>query len=334
MVGSGISVGIARASDAAGIARCFEEAYGASYPNAWATDPRRLAERMEAGVSIFAVAVDEGAIVGTTALEPRPDGTGDLCHGAVLRSHRKLGLFSALHAPLVARGREMGMSALFGRCVTSHPFSQRAVAGIGARLCGLSLSVAPRSMQFLRIQEALAQREACFDSVLLVAPRSTSVTVHVPGALRAPVQHVYETLSIDCRFARSPLEVPRLRISTNIDEDLGIATLRFDTRGARPARAVDEIVDELEMRGIEAIFVELPLESPATFVTASALRERGFSFAAVLPGRASGGADALRLQRPRGEASAENVIADHPDAQALRSLVFADRASVSTVVNV
>src|SRR5580704_8317279 len=103
---------LARATQAAGIARCFREAYGSSYPNSWAVDPFAVSRRIERGISIFAVAVDEGDVVGATALEPRRDGTGDLCHAAVLPSHRRLGLFTLMNAPLVERARVLGLSAL------------------------------------------------------------------------------------------------------------------------------------------------------------------------------------------------------------------------------
>jgi hypothetical protein len=326
----GVEVRIAGALDALGISQCFLGAYGSSYPNAWATDPRALAARIERQVSIFAVAEQEGAVVGATALEPRSDGTGDLCHAAVLHSHRRLGLFTTMNEPLLERARALGLRALFGRCVTTHPYSQRAMASIGSVLAGLSLSVAPKSMSFLGIREALPQREACFDSVLMLERPASRVRVNVPRELRRVVSHVYSVLGVECEFNRRPVDPPRFRLSCETDPELAISTLRFGSRGPRPARALDEELGRLEAQGSEALFAELPLGSPGTPSVIEALRERGFSFAAVLPRRAEGGGDAIRLQRPLHEVFPSVVVAaDLPGVEVLRSLVFEDRAVVA-----
>jgi hypothetical protein len=327
---SGIEVRIAGARDAAGISKCFVGAYGSSYPNEWATTRDALTSRIERGVSIFAVAEERNTIVGATALEPRSDGTGDLCHAAVLHSHRRLGLFTIMNAPLVEHARSLGLRALFGRCVTTHPYSQRAMASIGSVLAGLSLAVAPKSMRFLGIRESLPQREACFDSVLMLEPPSSRVSVHVPHELRRAVRHVYSLLGVQCEFVRRPVDPRPLRVSWETDPDLAIATLRFGVRGHRPARSLDEQLERLEAGGCEAIFAELPLSSPAAPSVIEALRERGFSFAAVVPWRAVGGGDAIRLQRPLHDVSADEVVAaDLPGVDVLRTIVFEDRLAVA-----
>jgi hypothetical protein len=327
---SGIKIRIAGARDASGISQCFLGVYGSSYPNAWATDPTALALRIERQVSIFAVALERNAIVGATALEPRSDGTGDLCHAAVLHSHRRLGLFTIMNAPLVERARALGLRALFGRCVTTHPYSQRAMVSIGSVLTGLSLSVAPRSMRFLGIRESLSQREACFDSVLLLGQPASGIKVNVPHELRRVVRHVYSLLGVQSEFVRRPVDPPPFRLSCDTDQELAIGTLRFGSRGPRPASLLDEELLRLDAEGCEALFAELPLASPGTSAVIDALRERGFSFAAVLPRRAEGGGDAIRLQRPRDEVWPDVVTAaDLPDVEVLRTMVFEDRAAVA-----
>ncbi len=234
-----------------------------------------------------------------------------------------------MNAPLVEKARGLALSALFGRCVTSHPFSQRAMASLGSSFTGLSLSVAPRSMRFLGIQEDLTQREACFDSVLLLESRPCSTRVHVPPDVRFAVSHTYAELGVRCEFERRAIDAPRFRISSELDRDLGIATVRFASRGPRPARTLDEELSRLETEGAEALFAELPLASPATAGAVEALRDRGFSFAAVLPGRGEGRSDALRLQRPLRDVTPDVVAADLPGLDTLRLLVFQDRAAVT-----
>lgn len=122
---------------------------------------------------------------------------------------------------------------------------------------------------------------------------------------------------------------PALGISTEIDEDLRIATLRFSASAPTQVFTLDDELLRLEQWGADAIFAELPITSSGTPRAIEALRDRGFSFAAVLPGRGGNGADAIRLQRTSNDVSPEHVVAGLPAAEILRSLVFEDRGTVA-----
>jgi hypothetical protein len=321
-----IETRLATPGDALGIRSCFEDAYGDSYCFYEFMDPAVLGHRLSTGATAFNLALERGKIVAATALEPRSDGTGDLCHGAVRPTHRKLGLFTKLNPPLIALARELGLSVLFGRCVTSHTYSQKAMVALGAGVVGLTLSVAPRQLRFLGIREELSQRECVFDLALALAKR-TVATVFCPRRLEAPIAACYAALGLEHRVARGRPERETLRFMVVEDRDLSTTTLSFGTSCGVPSKYLDETLEPLEASGAGAVFLELPLGSPATAALAEDAWRRGFSFAAVLPGRAEGGLDVLRLQRPMEEVSPADVLVGVPGAEAMKSFVFEDLAT-------
>src|SRR5579871_1045590 len=170
--------------------------------------------------------------------------------------------------------------------------------GLGARVAGLSLSAAPRSLRFQGLKEALIQRESFLDCAWILAPRPKAI-LHVPGDLERAVAFAYESLGLSCRFAPTLRQPMALRFVEEQDKELGTATIRFRGAGLDAAKSLRPSLVRLEAAGARTLYAEVPLSSASARPLIEILRSCGFSFAGVLPGRAEGGTDALVLQRPR-----------------------------------
>ena len=285
-----------------------------------------LAEDLARGSIVFAVADGDGEIAGAAAVAIPTSGTAaDLCHGAVLPAYRKLDLFRRLQLPLIDEARERGMTALFGRGVTTHPFSQKALASLGAVAVGLTLAAAPRDLRFQLIQDELEQRESFVDLVIVNRDRAAA-TVHALAPHRPILEMIYGRLGLPVRFA-TPSDSAPIRVSATTDHELGTSTLHLGARGDIVRDQLPLLADMLEAGGAEAVYAELPLAHPAGPRVAQALRGAGFSFAALLPDRGPERTDVLRLQRTDASLNPDVVRVGIEPASEIKDFVFADRRS-------
>ena len=108
--------------------------------------------------------------------------------------------------------------------------------------------------------------------------------------------------------------------------DHNVAILTATLPGRDLARAVAAWRDELVARGVDAVYVDLPLEIAATELVGNTLAPLGFSFGGVFPNLHVAG-DVLRLQYLHDvEVFADDVAVASSHGRALLDYVLADRA--------
>ncbi len=121
---------------------------------------------------------------------------------------------------------------------------------------------------------------------------------------------------------------PRTELQVEADADHNLALLTVHTPGADLETAIAAERHHLFHRvGLDAIYVDLPLESPATALVADHLERLGVSYAGVFPNSRTDG-DVLRMQslhRVRVTADDLAVASDH--GRELLDYVLADLPS-------
>ncbi len=130
----------------------------------------------------------------------------------------------------------------------------------------------------------------------------------------------------DAGAAAADAELPaRSELHVAVEHDHNLALITVHSPGADLAEAVGAERHHLFHRlGLDAVYVDLPLEPPATALVADELERLGLSYSGVFPNRRTDG-DVLRMQslhRVRVKADDIAVASDH--GRELLDYVLAD----------
>jgi len=275
-----------RPADAVTISQLIYKAYGSSYFNRDVYYPERVAALNADGSIISFVA--KGAIdgvVGHYALErnqPGPVAEGG--QAVVDPAHRGRQLLDKLKKAAIGHARKIGLSGVYADAVTVHKFTQKANITIGAKICCADLGISPGSETFRGIAAPKsAQRITCLLYFLPLKPREPR-TAFLPPVYQSRGAEILSRLGPMPSFG-SPLPpsgpgaLKLQLVATAATAYLTVTGVGIDTVPAI-RKATRDLVGHSHA---EAVFVDLPLQDPATPAAVEALRASGFSFAGVAP---------------------------------------------------
>jgi hypothetical protein len=286
--------------DAPGVARAFYQTWGYHYIFSAVYVPHRLIElnRTNAYVSIVAVA-ENGEIVGHYALDPVPGAPiADCCAAIVVPAHRGRGLLERMRAATEQEAMRLGFAAYYSEPVTTHGRTQSESAKFGAQLCAIVLggdpaTFVPKAMDFT----GAGQRQSYTVFFKPLGKRERRA-IYAPHRHSEMIETIYENLNlpVDVRDGSPPAGEGELRVEIMRAE--GFAAIDIPVIGANSVDRVAQAVSDLKhLRRLGAIYVNLPLEDPATPSVCTAVERIGFFFCGVIPWGLAG-RDALRLQLP------------------------------------
>lgn len=289
-----------RPSDAPDVARAFYLTYGYDYDLPAVYVPWRLIELNESGRYVSIVAIDAaGAVAGHYALARDGDEPiADACGAVVLPAHRGRDLLNRLRDFAEEEAVKLGLAAYYSEPVTDHPRTQHASESFGAKACGITLGVAPRSFIARHMQlSTTSQRQSCMLYVKVLQARA-SRTIYPPPRHRAMVEAIYDQLALRVTGGVDAPAAERGAFHTAITRADGIATIDVATIGSQTAELIRQTVEDVRATNrLGAIYASLPLEDPGAPALCEALESSGFFFSGVGPWML-GGKDALRLQMP------------------------------------
>lgn len=283
--------------DAEGVAACVRGVYGDSYLiHTELYHPEEIAALNECGRLVSVVALDAtGRVVGHYALE-RPDPESPAAESGeamVLPEHQHHHLLERMRVVLEEEGRRLGLSGIFGRTVTNHVYSQKAVERFGERPCGVSLGRTPKC--FSNMRQALPQRMSIvFYFKYLREPQCWPR--YVPEHHRAIAQQVYAQFGVSVEFGEPAAAAGHGELNAAYERTLCRATLRVRRAGSDTAEAIRQARRQAVQAGAEVIFLDLPLSQAATPAICTAAEADGFSFCGFAPEYLPEG-DAIRMQR-------------------------------------
>ena len=297
----------------------IEAAYGGSYDVRWVYDDAEVAARLGDGryVSCVAEGEDGGLLchIGMSRTAPE-DAVAHSGQAVTLPAARGQHLFTRTKRYLMDWAREQGLAGMFSEATAAHPYSQRANVELGAHETGFLLGWIPASVDNDAAAGGGRQRQS---AALFYAKLNEGHECRV----YAPERHheiVGQTLAL-CQLrgtlAHPPAETElpsRTRFEVEVDADHNLALITVQAPGADLAEALGAERHHLFHRAcLDAIYVDLPLEDPATALVADDLERLGVSYAGVFPNRTTDG-DVLRMQslhRVRVKADDIAVASDH-----------------------
>jgi serine/threonine-protein kinase RsbW len=307
----------------------IESAYGQSYDVRWVYDPEEVGARIRTGTYVSCIAESPAGKllchIGMS-LAAAGDAVGHSGQAVTLPAARGQHLFTRTKRFLMDWARERGLAGLYSEATAAHPYSQKANIELGAHETGFLLGWIPASVS----NDAATGQQGRQSAALLY----NKLNDGHERAVFAPERHreiVGQTLAL-CQLRGTLAELPagaelaeRSELHVEIDSDHNLALITVHVPGADLEQAIGAEPRHLFHRAcLDAVYVDLPLEHPATALVADHLERLGVSYAGIFPNRRTDG-DVLRMQslhRVRVKADDVAVASDH--GQELLDYVLAD----------
>lgn len=286
-----------RDDEALQVSQLMYRAYGNTYLNEDVYYPERVAAQNTAGTVISFVAVgDGGLIAGHYALERSQEGPVMEGGQAVVDpAHRGRGLLDRMKAAAIEEATRLELVGWYADAVSVHTRTQQSNITHGGRLACVDLAIAPKSQNFRNIAVDLPQRITCllfFHWLDDPTPRM----IYVPERHRAIIGEIYEHLEAPVEFGHPSPAAGHGSLRITLSAAAALATIRAEQLGGDTAHLIRHAKREIVERShAEAIYVDLPLNDPATPAIAEALEDEGFGLLGVAPCFAPRGDDFLRL---------------------------------------
>lgn len=280
--------------DALEISRCAYHAYGYTYET-YIYYPERITEMNQKGElqSVLAVDRNENILAHIALKFYHPDDpVAEIGVAFVNPKYRKLNIFNKLCLNAFAKAKMKGLQGLYGRAVTSHPLSQKALNGFGFIDSGVLLGLFPADVDFKKLTGKVVQKES---ALLMFLPIKSPTRAIFP-----PAKHAKIIIDI---FARGNIGIKVCETQDCNRNQNGVASDLADTPKLSYSRAEvfntadlicfsgnREIVPEilaakkrLCLERTDVLYLFLDLENPGSAEIAEDCAEMGFFFAGILP---------------------------------------------------
>ncbi|HEX7279608.1 MAG TPA: hypothetical protein VF255_08315 [Solirubrobacterales bacterium] len=254
------------------------------------------------------------------------DAVGHSGQAVTLPAARGQHLFTRTKRYLMDWARERGLAGMYSEATAAHPYSQKANIELGAHETGFLLGWIPASVS----NDAATEKRGRQSAALLYTKLNDGHerNAYVPARHREIVAQTIELCELRGAVADPPpgAALPeRTKLHVEVDGDHNLALLTVLEPGADLEEAIGAERHHLFHRAnLDAVYVDLPLERPATALLADHLERLGVSYAGVFPNHRTDG-DVLRMQslhRVRVKADDVAVASDH--GRELLEYVLAD----------
>jgi hypothetical protein len=312
------------------LTRAIEVAYGHSYDVRWVYDEAEVAARLADGRYVSCVAENaEGELLCHEGMSMAAAGDAVAHSGQAVTMPIARGqhIFTRTKRFLMDWAQGEGLAGMFSEATAAHPYSQRANIELGAHETGFLLGWIPASVANDAAAGAPRRRQS---AALFYAKLNDGHErlVYAPERHREIVAQTLELCGLRGTLATPPAEyelAERSRIHVEVEADHHLALITVEAPGADLEQVLAAERHHLfHRRCLDAAYVDLPLETPATALVADRLERLGLSYAGVFPNRRTDG-DVLRMQslhRVRVKADDVAVASDH--GRELLEYVLAD----------
>jgi len=312
------------------LGEAIRAAYGESYDVRWVYDAEEVSRRLAAGTYVSCVAESsEGELLCHEGMSLGAAGdavahSGQAVTMAVARGQH---LFTRTKRHLMDWAAERGLAGMYSEATAAHPYSQRANLELGAHETGFLLGWIPASVA----NDAAAEHRPRRQSAALFYTKLNDGherPVYAPERHREVIDRTLRLCELRGELAVPPLdaELPaRTELGVEVDADHNLALLTVHQPGADLEAVVAAERHHLfHGANLDAIYLDLPLEDPATALVADDLERLGVSYAGIFPNNRTDG-DVLRMQslhRARIEPDDVAVASEH--GRALLDYVLSD----------
>ncbi len=316
-------------SESARLGEAVRAVYGETYPVQWTYDADEVARLIAAGLLISAIAeTAEGDLLchSGLVLNAPDDLVGHAGQALTLPAARGRHIFTTVKRYLVDWATTLGLIGMYSEATAAHPYSQQALLDLGGHETGFMLGFIPASVENNAACATGQGRTSAALFFLRMRPGKERM-------LYAPTRHrdiVLETIDIcgsRAHLAHVPTRVDLPAISRlSLERDTGdnVATLMVSQAGRDLTTRVDAERSNLFAEGVEALYVDLPLDRPESAHVSEALQELELSYSGIFPNNQAA-ADVLRLQCLRNATAwSHDVAVASPHGAALLEYVIAD----------
>ena len=323
-----IAIRLLAAAESARLVEGVRAVYGETYPVRWTYDADEIARRIEAGLLISAIAeTSDGELLCHSGLTFNAPGdvVGHGGQALTLPAARGRHIFTTVKRYLIAWATTVDLMGMYSEAVATHPYSQRALLDVGGHETGFLLGFMPGSVEDgVSKRSALRQSAALF--FLRLRPGEERI-VYAPTRHREIVQDTIEVCHFRSHLADAPAET-RFPAETQLHVTLvpgdNVAEMTVMQVGRDLTARVDETRARLFSDGVDALYVDLPLDQPETAHVSESLEQLRLSYSGIFPNRMASG-DVLRLQTLRqATALSHDVAVASPHGAALLEYVIAD----------
>jgi hypothetical protein len=300
------------------LTRAIEAAYGQTYDVRWVYDPTEVGRRIKSGAYVSCIAEDPAGDllchIGMS-MEAAGDAVGHSGQAVTLPAARGHHLFTRTKRYLMDWARERGLAGVYSEATAAHPYSQKANIELGAHETGFLLGWIPASVS----NDAAGDRRGRQSAALLYLKLNDGHEreVYAPERHRAIVGQTLELCRLRGRLADPPADcelTDRTELHVETDSDHNLALITVHVPGADLETVIAAERHHLfHSHCLDAVYIDLPLEQPATALVADHLERLGVSYAGVFPNPRTDG-DVLRMQslhRVRVKADDIAVASDH-----------------------
>jgi serine/threonine-protein kinase RsbW len=312
------------------LSKAIEAAYGDSYDVPWVYDAVEVSARLAAGTYVACVAeTDDGELLchEGMSLGAAGEAVGHSGQAVTMPAARGQHLFTRTKRFLMDWATEQGLAGMYSEATAAHPYSQRANIELGAHETGFLLGWIPASVS----NDAAGRERRGRQSAALFYTKLNDGherPVFVPERHREIVGQTIDLCELRGTLAE-PAEdaelAERSELHVAVDEDHNLALITVHVPGADLEAVVAAERHHLFHRAcLDAVYLDLPLDLPATALVADHLEALGVSYSGVFPNSRCDG-DVLRMQslhRVRIKADDVSVASEH--GRELLEYVLAD----------
>jgi hypothetical protein len=311
--------------------------YGETYPVRWTYDADEVARRIAAGLLISAIAeTADGELLchSGLVLDAADDVVGHAGQALTLPAARGRHIFTTVKRYLVDWADALGLVGMYSEATAAHPYSQRALLDLGGHETGFMLGFIPATVDNNAATGSGVGRTSAALFFLRMRPGAER-TVYVPDRHRAMVQATIDICGFRSRLAEAPQQTDlpqKSQIHVESDDGDNVAVLTVNQAGQDLTARVDAERARLFADGVDALYVDLPLDRPESAHVSDELEELTLSYSGIFPNNQAAG-DVLRLQSLRdATAWCHDVAVASPHGAALLEYVIADMEAAGQLV--
>ncbi len=312
------------------LAEAIRAAYGDSYDVSWVYDHAQVDARLEARTYVSCIAESAGGELlchEGMSLAAAGDAVAHSGQAVTMPAARGHHLFTRTKRHLMEWAQGEGLAGLFSEATAAHPYSQRANIELGAKETGFLLGWIPASVD----NDAAAEHRRTRQSAALFYAKLNDGherEVYAPPRHHGIIERTLELCELRGNLAHAPADSelePRTELHVEVNPDHNLAQITVKIPGADlEAIVAAERHHLFHARNLDAVYLDLPLEQPATALVADHLERLGVSYAGVFPNHHVDG-DVLRMQSlHRVRISAEDISTASEHGRELLDYVLVD----------
>ena len=223
-----------------------------------------------------------------------------------------------------AHAKTCGDRGVFSRCISNHIYSQRGTQQLGSYPCSVHYGIAPEGMSH-KVPGATAQEKGSTVNFYLAFDRSPD-TVYIPPQHQEMVRKIYGWLELPREFGQVAGEIAPGKsevVYEPLSQEYRAAHIIVTQIGPDTFGEIMHYRKQALQEKLDATYLFLPADNPATPELVRLAEEEGYSFAGIMP-HIHGGSDRLLMQQLNITLDLDKILAYGTEGQELAAYVRAE----------